>query len=1075
MRTKISHPWTRQNTCQPFWLAAKRKLALFAPIASLAAITFSACAFDSPATPLQALAAFQHDPGLKVELVAAEPLVFQPCAIAWDAEGHLYVAENRGYPTGTGLGKPPVGVIVRLDDTDGDGRMDRRIVFADDLTFPNGLMPWKGGLIVACAPDVLFLKDTNGGGRADVRKVLLTGFNTKGSTQLRVSHPTFGPDGWIYLTSGLTGVSRVTSPEHPERPAVEIGTDSRFNPFTLEIEAVGGRGQFGQTFDDAGNRFHCMNRVHIQHTVIAPRYLARNPNLMLSETVQNVPEGMVTDLINGANQNFAARLYSISDNVTTADSHVGTFTAACGVHIYRGDALPAEYRGDAFACDPTGNLVHRDKLTPVGPTFASHMANEGREFLASPDNWFRPVFLATGPDGALYICDMYRKTIEHPDYLPVEVRKRTDFITGRDLGRIWRVTGNDGSPRSRRREEADLGLKSKSDSLPRRLPGLGHASTTELVRALGHPNAWWRENAQRLLVERGDPKTLPILAKCFQATSEATIKMQINTLLGPAGWTGLAGEALPEDALLRLHALRTLAILATSDSGITASPVHLSPQSAAAKTVSDKKGVRGNVPKQLEQQVRASLLSVDPILRENAWRILADHQWDAPSFPAAFFPLFASDPNPRARFWFGLGFGHGPAATRIELWAQVLARLAVSDGTNRWMRGAILSSLKAGQSLQLARFLAQRSDEPAPVEFWADLGRVLGVEMGALPEFFPTNALPSPWLIAALDGVTESVRQHGQPLALPEEVRTRLGAEAARLAVSMSEPGATRKAAIGFLANVDPGPATAALLPLLTAAEPAELQLVAVRALLALPTDTAAKALLIPARWNTLPPGTRAVVVASMLAQPRHVRVLLDAIETRQIGDNILARAQRESLRKHQEESIRQRAQQLFAAAETGDRMKAYEASRVVLSLKGHADNGHKVFATHCASCHRLDREGHNVGPDLFGIRNQPKETILLHIVHPNYEVLPGFNACTVECKDGRELTGLIIGESPTSMTLRQALGIEETIPRSTVTHLTVSQVSLMPDGFEATMSQQELADLLACLKGEGEVNPKFE
>jgi len=158
--------------------------------------------------------------------------------------------------------------------------------------------------------------------------------------------------------------------------------------------------------------------------------------------VQNVPETMVTDLIGGANQNFAARLYPISDNLTTADSHVGTFTAACAVHIYRGDALPAEYRGDAFACDPTANLVHRDQLTPVGPTFASRMSNEGREFLASPDNWFRPVFLAIGPDRALYVCDMYRKTIEHPDYLPVEVRKRTDFVSGRDLGRIWRVTGN---------------------------------------------------------------------------------------------------------------------------------------------------------------------------------------------------------------------------------------------------------------------------------------------------------------------------------------------------------------------------------------------------------------------------------------------------------------------------------------------------------------------------------------------------------------------------------------------------------------------------------------------------------
>ena len=147
--------------------------------------------------------------------------------------------------------------------------------------------------------------------------------------------------------------------------------------------------------------------------------------------------------------------------------------------------------------------------------------------------------------------------------------------------------------------------------------------------------------------------------------------------------------------------------------------------------------------------------------------------------------------------------------------------------------------------------------------------------------------------------------------------------------------------------------------------------------------------------------------------------------------------------------------------------MKAYEKARAVLSLTGNPVNGRKPFTTHCASCHRLDREGHNVGPDLFGIRNQPKESILLHIVHPNYEFVSGFNACTVECKDGRELTGLIIGESPASVTLRQAQGIEETIPRSGINRLTVGNVSLMPEGLEAAMSQQELADLLACLKGE--------
>ena len=1021
MQAPIFRAWSQQIICRTSWRVAMRRLGCISAVTAVAGFGLSASAFESPATPDRALGAFQHDPGLRVELVAGEPLVFQPCAVAWDAEEHLFVAENRGYPTGPGPGQPPVGIIARLDDTDGDGRMDRRTVFADGLTFPNGLTPWDGGLIVTCAPDVLFLKDTDGDGRADERRVLLTGFDTNATTQLRVSHPTFGPDAWIYLTSGLTRANKITSPDHPERPAVEIGTDARFNPFTLEIEPVGGRGQFGQTFDDAGNRFHCMNRVHIQHTVMAPRYLARNPNFALAETVQNVPEAMVTDLIGGANQNFAARLHPISDNLTTADSHVGTFTAACAVHIYRGDALPAEYRGDAFACDPTANLVHRDHLMPIGPTFASRMANSGREFLASPDNWFRPVFLATGPDGALYVCDMYRKTIEHPDYLPVEVRKRTDFTSGRDLGRIWRVTRNEFEPQNARSK----------------FPAA--ASTAQLVQALGDPNALWRETAQRLLVERKDPKALPLLAKHVKF-SEAELKRRIDILL-LKGWSGLPVEPKPADALRRLYALRTLAILSANERS----------------------------PALLEQALRLSLLAADPVLRENAWRILAERQWRAPDLPEALFPLFAADPNPRARFWFALGFNQGAREFQINDWPEVLARLAVSDGTNRWMRAAILSGLKPGESqaLQLARYLAPRMGEAAPVAFWSDLGRVLGAETGMWPAFIATNALPSPWLLAAVDGVMESLRARGRPLALPVELLPRFTAEAIRLAASPAEPIITRKAAIGFLANADSAQTSAALLPVLVATEPAELQLAAVRSLLGLPGDTAAKALLTPACWNGLPPNTREVVLSSLLAQPRHVRVLLAAVEANQLPENTLSRAQRESLRKHSDTAIRERAQQLFTAAETGDRMKAYEKTRAVLALTGNATNGHRMFTTHCASCHRLDREGHNVGPDLFGIRNQPKESILLHIVHPNYEFVAGFNACAIECKDGRELTGLLIGESPVSVTLRQAQGIEETIPRSGITRLTVGQLSLMPEGLEAAMNQQDLADLLACLKGE--------
>ncbi|MBA2602506.1 MAG: dehydrogenase, partial [Acidobacteria bacterium] len=231
----------------------------------------AAGAETGPLTPDQALAGFELEPGYRIEIAAAEPLVQSPLAIAFDERGRLYVVENRGYPgplEGASGTPPSLGVIARLEDTDNDGRFDRRTEFAVNLTDPNGVMPWDGGVFVSAARDLLYLKDTTGDGIADERRVVLTGFDATRTAQIRFSHPTFGIDNWIYLTGGLTG-GLVTAPEHPDRPPVKFATsDARFNPFTHAFELTGGKGQYGLTFDDHGRRFVCSNRHPVMHVVL---------------------------------------------------------------------------------------------------------------------------------------------------------------------------------------------------------------------------------------------------------------------------------------------------------------------------------------------------------------------------------------------------------------------------------------------------------------------------------------------------------------------------------------------------------------------------------------------------------------------------------------------------------------------------------------------------------------------------------------------------------------------------------------------------------------------------------------
>ncbi|HVK15627.1 MAG TPA: PVC-type heme-binding CxxCH protein [Fimbriiglobus sp.] len=490
----------------------------------------------SPLSPGAEKATFRLAPGLRIDLIAAEPQIESPVACAFDESGKLWVVEMLDYPNGPAKGEPGQGRIKVLEDRDGDGRYEHATVFADQLLFANGLLHWDGGVIVTAAPHILFLKDTDCDGKADRRDVLYEGF-TAGNPQLRVSHPNIGPDGWVYVANGLRG-GEVRRHGKPDAKAIPLGgKDFRFNLVDDQAEAIPGMGQYGNTFDRWGNRFVCDNRNHLRHVVFPTDPGARNPLLVAPQLLEDTAGASDGPLSSGR------KVYPLSRNWTTSNLHAGRFTAACGVFIDKGGLLPEPFADGAFTCDPTGNLVHMETLIPDGSTFRSKPWKEGVEFLASPDEWFRPVFLTQDPIGAVVLVDMYRAVIEHPEFMPTELKNRPDLKLGQERGRIWRIAPESSQPGGR-------------------MPDMGKFPTKELVQLLGHARGWHRATAQRLLLTSKDPDLADALIAFIRETESAEGKIlaawMLNAKKGkpPADLVKrLAGDG---NARVREHAARLL-------------------------------------------------------------------------------------------------------------------------------------------------------------------------------------------------------------------------------------------------------------------------------------------------------------------------------------------------------------------------------------------------------------------------------------------------------------------------------------------------------------------------------------
>ncbi|MEQ1858925.1 MAG: PVC-type heme-binding CxxCH protein [Chthoniobacteraceae bacterium] len=932
----------------------------------LAAIRLSAATpppESQPLSPLDAMKKLQIRAGYGVELVAAEPLTIDPVAIDWDTAGRLWVVEMADYPLGMDGNGKAGGRVRVLDDTDGDGRYDKSTLFADGLNFPNGVLAWRDGVIITAAPDILFLRDTDGDGRADQREVLVTGL-LEGNQQLRANGLRWGLDNWVYCAAGgHHGNYGADTRLRSNRAGIDVAVgsrDFRFRPDTGALEPESGPSQFGRNRDDWGHWFGTQNSRPLWHYVLADRYLRRNPHVPAPDPTRQVVVPLNPKVWPASPPE--KRFHSFNQS--------GHFTSACAGMIYRDELLFPRGERHAFTCEPFHNLVQHNVVTDDATSFAAHRApgEETSEFFSSEDRWCRPVMTRTGPDGALWVVDMYRYMIEHPQFLTDAGKAELlpHYRLGDDKGRIYRLF--------------PVGAKLRTP------PRLADMDTATLVHALDSPNEWQRDKAHQLLLWRADKAARDPLAT-------------------------LARESA--NPLARLHALCVL-------DGLDA----LAPE-----------------------LVVHALADPHPGVRENALR-LAENR-GTPEVIAASVKL-VDDADAKVRLRLACTLGEWKDASAGE----ALARLALKDRADSFTLAAVMSSAVPHARALSNAGIDALSDPLIRLALGLDDRDSLATLLAPI-----VTSVDSRFTVAQMEGfgrfleMTNGTDRAGFGTAILAFARTLLGDEA--------QPTAQRAAAAGLLAR-DPTKRADLLKVLprwLAPSQPGDLQRAAVRALGAT-GDSSVPATLLEG-WPAFTPGTRAVAIDVLLAREPWAFALLDSGNAPALDGT-----QRGRLQKHSSPRVRTLAGKIFKAA--GTRAAVVAKFQPALKLAGDGARGREVFTKLCVACHKLGDAGNEVGPNLASVVEHPPEKLLLNILDPNADVQPGFYAYFCQLADSTELYGLMASETGTSITFKLADGTQRPVLRKDIKSLRSANASLMPEGLEAAMTPQDLADLIGFLRTGG-------
>ncbi len=992
------------------WSAVVLTAVWFAVAASLPA---TAEQRRQPLTPAEAVEAFDLRPGLTIELAACEPQVVDPVAIRFDARGRMWVVEMGDYPTPPSgpAGEPGTyrGRIKILSDQDGDGFFEQAEVFADNLLFPTGVQLFGTGAIVTLADKVVFMeanriqqsaaranREFQGDGRVKVTP-WFTGF-ADGNEQLRANHPTLTIENRVHVATGLRGGNAQSIDprwQAAEQPISLSQRDFEFDPRGGEWLPVAGNSQFGFHQDAAAQRYVCSNRNPCELLMADVSQVQANPLLPIAQWRVSV--------MPAAEQ---SRVFPLVDAWTTSNLHAGQFTAACGVYRYESDLLAAELDGSFFACEPTGSLVQRyrtveNRLVPV-----TQRGEANQEFLASRDLWFRPVSLSDGPDGGLYVVDMHRAVIEHPDWMPVELRSRADLRWGNQAGRIYRIVPSD-----------------SARSPAQRLDDLSAVTDRELVIGLGSGNRWRRMTAGRLLLDRfgqrdaGGQRWLALALRDHWLHGEGLGNrygpirslwlLQAVGLLTPDDLVRAAGADSPD---LRRQVVRLLGEVGdTVDKQIAL----LSHQLAG----DDDPRVRYQWLLEHAPTADERLLdSLATAARFDPGDTITDREWLAKAI--SLIPQRLAAPLTTRLFAEATEHESETAAICLPLWKRcgwqgdvavlLAALMAIESDAGQQAAWESFSAGVTAANRSWQQLIASRTDdESGLIRSWIERDRSLAGDRGAAA---------------------------AQQLAAWERLQNDRSAETLAMCRDVVRRRETRfwKPAVEGLRRL----------------------------------GDAADAARLTACLAELPPTAFADTIRLLLQHRSWTPTLIAAIESQQIPSGLIDAGSWQKLRQHPDRDVAARANKLQAAGSLAADSELWDRYHAALAQPGDLAAGKLLFAKHCTACHRLDGIGSAVGPDISDFRTKTPAQVLTAILDPNRAIDAAYFRYVVLTTDGQAFEGLLEEGQGDSVTLLMQQLKRKTIPRDQIEDCQATGVSLMPAGFERQLSPNAMRDLIAYVKG---------